>query len=231
LRFSEFRAWLDRLDDARVPVWNSTAIVRWNADKHYLLDLQRRGVPTLPTVVVERGRAAADAVDAIAAERAWTRLVVKPVVSASGYETHALAAPLDAAGRALVARVAAAGDVLVQPFIDEIPAHGELSFTFLNGVASHGALKRAAPGEFRVQVEHGGTAVPAMPAPELAAQAGRVLNALPETPLYARVDGVPIDGRFVLMELELIEPNLFLSFERDAATRLALALKRRLETA
>jgi len=227
LRSGEFHAWLDRLDAARVPVWNSTALVRWNADKRYLLDLAARGVPTLPTIVVPRG--APDTVAAAAAERGWSRFVLKPAVSASGYETHAFQLPLAAADRAAVERVSAAGAALLQPFADEIPAIGELSFVFLDGQPSHAALKRAAAGEFRVQTEHGGSVVPIVADPALVEQAAAVLAALDETPLYARVDGVVIDERFVLMELELIEPNLFLAHSGDAPARLATAIAKRLE--
>jgi glutathione synthase/RimK-type ligase-like ATP-grasp enzyme len=227
LRSGEFRAWLDRLDAARVPVWNSTALVRWNSDKRYLLDLAARGVPTLPTIVVPRGTP--DTVAAAAAERGWTRFVLKPAVSASGYETHAFHVPLAAADRAAIGRVSSAGAVLIQPFADEIPALGELSFVFLDGQPSHAALKRAAPGEFRVQTEHGGSVEPIDADPSLVEQAAAALGALDETPLYARVDGVVIDGRFVLMELELIEPNLFLALGGGAPARLATAIARRLE--
>jgi len=227
LRSGEFRAWLDRLDAGRVPVWNSTALVRWNADKRYLLDLAARGVPSLPTIVIPPG--AADRVAAAAAERGWTRFVLKPTVSASGYETHAFRFPLTSADHAAVERVSAAGAALLQPFADAIPALGELSFVFLDGRPSHAALKRAAAGEFRVQTEHGGSVEPIDADPLLAEQAAAALTALDEVPLYARVDGVVIDGRFVLMELELIEPNLFLSLGRDAPARLATAVARRLE--
>ena len=227
LRFGEFHAWLDRLDAARVPVWNSTALVRWNADKRYLLDLGARGVPTLPTIVIPRG--SPETVAAAAAERGWTKFVLKPSVSASGYETHALQLPLDVADAADIERVSAAGPALLQPFADAIPAMGELSFIFLDGQPSHAALKRAAPGEFRVQTEHGGSVEPIDADPALVEQAGGVIAALDETPLYARVDGVVIDGRFVLMELELIEPNLFLALGGNAPARLATAIARRLE--
>ncbi|MFI5230159.1 MAG: hypothetical protein ACHQWU_13885, partial [Gemmatimonadales bacterium] len=134
-----------------------------------------------------------------------------------------------AAARAAAERVCAAGDVLLQPFADEVPGVGELSFIFINGCPSHAALKRAAPGEFRVQTEHGGSVAPINADPALFEQAGRALAVLDEVPLYARVDGVVIAGRFVLMELELIEPNLFLALEPEGPSQLAAAIVRRLE--
>jgi glutathione synthase/RimK-type ligase-like ATP-grasp enzyme len=222
LHAGAFHAWLDRLDASRIPTWNTPELVFWNSNKRYLLDLAARGVATIPTMVVPRGGAAD--VAAIVQAEGWDRFVIKPAVSASGFETYALAAPLDAAARQIVERVTALGDALVQPFADELPQHGELSFTFIDGALSHTTIKRAAPGEFRVQTEHGGRVDAWHPSNELAAQAARVLATLDEPPLYARVDGISRGNAFVLMELELIEPNLFLAYGDGAADRFARAI-------
>lgn len=227
LRIQEFTSWLERLDASRLPVWNPVSLIEWNANKRYLLDLAQRGVATIPTMIVPRG--GARDVEAIAEAEGWTGFVLKPAVSASGYETHALALPLDGAGRDAIAQVTSIGDVLVQPFAEEIPRSGEYSFTFIDGTPSHATIKRAARGEFRVQTEHGGSVTPIEPPPMLAEQAAHVLAALPETPLYARVDGIERGGAFLLMELELIEPNLFFEFGAGSADRFARALLRRLE--
>ena len=154
LRAQEFAEWLERLETARVPVFNSPAIVRWNADKRYLLDLARHGVATIPTMIVERGDA--DEVVRVVTAEAWTRFVVKPAISASGYETYAFEGPLDERQLESLRRATAVGDVLVQPFADEVPRNGEYSFTFIDGTFSHATMKRATAGEFRVQTEHGG---------------------------------------------------------------------------
>lgn len=224
-RIGEFRRWLDRLDAGRVPTWNTPELVSWNCDKRYLLDLARRGVATIPTIIAPRDRG--DDVEAIAVAEGWTSFVVKPAVSASGYETHHFTTPLDQSARDVVQHVASLGDVLVQPFAPEVARDGELSFVFIDGALSHAAVKRAAHGEFRVQTEHGGR-VDAVDAPwELAEQAAHVLGGLAEPPLYARVDGIARGGAFLLMELELIEPNLFLGYSEGAAERFAAAIRRR----
>jgi len=225
-RHEEFLLWLQRLADHGIRTWNSPSLITWNSDKRYLLELSRAGVAIVPTVVISRGTPD-DVVDACVA-RGWTRFVVKPAVSASGYETHALTTPLDDESRANVARATALGDVLVQPFVDEIAREGEYSFTFIEGAFSHAAIKRAANGEFRVQTEYGGSVTPIDPPAELGEQATRALAALSETPLYARIDGVALDGKFVLTELELIEPNLFLEHSQGATDRLAEAIAARL---
>lgn len=229
LHFAEFLAWIARLDASGIAVWNSSSLVRWNANKRYLLDLAQRGVATIPTLIVPRGRAAD--VESLAVAEGWTRFVIKPTVSASGFETHALRVPLDDAGRETIATVTTIGDALLQPFVDEVARNGEYSFTFIDGVFSHATLKRAADGEFRVQTEHGGSAEPVEAPPALVEEAARVLRALPETPLYARVDGIARGRALLLMELELIEPNLFLAKRNGAAERLAAAIARRLERA
>jgi len=226
-RIQEFTSWLARLDASRLPVWNPIALVEWNANKRYLLDLAQRGVATIPTMIVPRG--GAHDVGAIADAEGWTRFVIKPTVSASGYETHALTLPLDDQSRRVIDGVTSLGDTLVQPFAAEVPRDGEYSFTFIDGALSHATIKRVAHGEFRVQTEHGGSVAPIDPPPALAEQAAHVVSVLPETPLYARVDGIERGGAFLLMELELIEPNLFLGFREGAADEFARALVRRLD--
>src|SRR5439155_1601956 len=109
-----------------------------------------------------------------------------------------------------------AGDVMVQPFIDEVRDPGEWSIIFLGGRFSHAVRKRPAAADYRVQWEFGGTAAPMAPPARLVADAAAVMAALPGHPLYARVDGVERDGRLMLMELELIEPHLFLGWDADA---------------
>jgi glutathione synthase/RimK-type ligase-like ATP-grasp enzyme len=227
LHSSAFRAWLDQLEKSGVQVWNSPPLVRWNADKHYLLDLAARGVATIPTVVVRRGHL--DDVERAVTDQRWSRFVIKPAISASGFETYALDMPLDATARATIARVVSAGDALVQPFADEIPRDGELSFTFIDGEYSHAVIKRATQGEFRVQTEHGGSVQPVSPAQGLVDRASKALASLPSAPLYARVDGIARDTSFVVMEIELIEPNLFFELSPGSAERMALAIARRLE--
>jgi glutathione synthase/RimK-type ligase-like ATP-grasp enzyme len=227
LHAPDFLAWVDRLDTLGVTLWNSPTLVRWNADKRYLLDLARRGVATVPTIVVPSGDGRV--VESVVAAEGWTRFVLKPSVSLSGYETYALRSPLDDSARATISRVAATGDILLQPFADEVARDGEYSFTFIDGEPSHATLKRAKAGEFRVQTQYGGSAEPTVAPSALGDQAAQALKALAEKPLYARVDGIARGSAFLLMELELIEPNLFLANAAGAVDRFASAIARRLD--
>ena len=120
------------------------------------------------------------------------------------------------------------GRVLVQPFMEEVVAAGEWSLVFIGGEFSHGMLKRARSGDFRVQSEHGGSANRGDPGARIVEQARRALHAGASDSLYARVDGCVVDGEFVLMELELIEPLLWLAEHPDAPARLAAALVERM---
>jgi glutathione synthase/RimK-type ligase-like ATP-grasp enzyme len=118
------------------------------------------------------------------------------------------------------------GDALVQKYLPEIETKGEWSFVFLDGAFSHAVRKRPAPGDFRVQTEFGGTVEPGPAPPALVGEAGRVVDAIDSPWLYARVDGVESEGRLLLMELELVEPTLYLSSAANAARRLAAAIAR-----
>lgn len=133
--------------------------------------------------------------------------IVKPAVSATAFRTE---------------RHANDDDLLIQPFVPEIVADGELSFVFLGRRFSHAVRKRAASGDFRVQSDFGGSAEPFDPTPELIAQAERIASMLGERWLYARIDCVVRDGRLLLMELEATEPLLFL--DEASAERFADAI-------
>jgi glutathione synthase/RimK-type ligase-like ATP-grasp enzyme len=124
----------------------------------------------------------------------------------------------------------ARGRWLVQRYARSIE-RGELSFVFFDGVFSHVVRKRARAGDFRVQAEHGGTSALELADEGLVAQAARALAALGPAPLYARVDGVLEPDGLTLMELEVVEPQLFFALCPDAGGRLADALLRRMDAA
>ncbi|HEV7507139.1 MAG TPA: hypothetical protein VGS07_19775 [Thermoanaerobaculia bacterium] len=224
LRLPEFLSWLDRMERAAVPLWNPPALVRVNADKAYLEPLAASGVPVVPMVRMEKGEPADLA--AILDERGWAEAVVKPAVSASAFRTRRLRQ--DEAGTAQedFAGMLAGSAVLVQPFVPEIQTRGEWSFLFFAGEFSHAVLKRPRDGDFRVQHELGGSAALERPAPVLVEQARAVCERISGPWLYARVDGVELAAGFTLMELELIEPSLFLSYDPQAPGRFADAVLR-----
>jgi glutathione synthase/RimK-type ligase-like ATP-grasp enzyme len=198
LRLNEFLKWIERLDRLNVRLSNSARLVRWNADKNYLRELQARGVRIPPTFWIEAHQERD--VATILRKMGWASAIAKPVVSASAHGLKQIFVDRPTAIR---------GPVMIQPFLTEVPNHGEWSLVFIGGEYSHSVLKRAAPGDFRVQWQYGGTATSAEPHPEVLKAATKIIGSLAHAD-YARVDGIVCGDDFVLMELELIEPVLFL---------------------
>jgi hypothetical protein len=222
-RLDEFLAWFAVLERAGTAVWNPIPLLRWNSHKRYLRDVAARGVPIVPTRWLGRGEPVGLA--ELLAELGWRDAVVKPAVSASAFGTWRTSPATAAHDQARLDGLLSAGDVMVQPLVAAVAAPGEWSLVFLGGRFSHAVLKRPAAGDYRVQWEFGGSAESAVPRPHLVADAERALAAAPGEALYARVDGVEQDGQLLLMELELIEPHLFLGWSAPAAARLAAALR------
>jgi glutathione synthase/RimK-type ligase-like ATP-grasp enzyme len=209
LEYPRWLALLDRAERHRWPMINPPTLLRWNGDKAYLAELATRGVSTVPTLAVE---ACGDA-DLEEARRQFQSdwLVIKPPISASAMGTHRLGPnddlPGDSRGRPMI----------VQPLIEEIARTGEFSLMLFDGQFSHAVVKRPKAGDFRVQEYHGGVTLPC-PAPPAGAVelAQAALAAAPAPASYARVDIVPDDdGVLMIMELELIEPSLFLEHAPD----------------
>lgn len=232
-------AFLSFLDTIDAPLFNDAAVVRWNLDKRYLLQLAALGVPIVPTRYLPRF--GADLLPALWQELG--ELVVKPTISAGSWRTLRLPpgaslpeGPVGHGKGAIAGRPEPSPEgYLVQPFLPQI-GEGEWSFIFIDGAFSHALRKRPAAGDFRVQEQYGGAITLTEAAPWMLAQAQEVLALLPQVPelagaappLYARVDGVEQDGRLLLMELELIEPALYMRYSPTAAERLAQGLLRRL---
>jgi len=221
-RLEEFLAWVARLERVGIPVWNPPALLRWNSHKGYLRDLAARGVSIVPTRWLERG--ARVNLARLLRDAGWREAVVKPAVSASAHGTWRTSFETAGADQARLDALLGAGDIMAQPFVSEVRDEGEWSILFFGGRYNHGVLKRPADRDYRVQWEFGGSAVTMAPPPGLVADAEAVMAAVPGDPVYARVDGVERDGGLVLMELELIEPHLFLGWDAGAAGRLAAAL-------
>lgn len=218
-RWPEFRRWIERFAPHPGRLWNPAATVLWNADKAYLRELAERGIRVPPTRWSEPG-VRPDAV-AFFRETGEPRAVLKPRVSATAYGTYMVDAAqelTDAEWAPLVASGA-----LLQAFVAEI-ADGEASLMFVDGAFTHAVRKRPAPGDFRVQRDFGGRIEPLVPPAGLRAFAEGVLAAVAHAWVYARVDVVDTARGPVLMELELIEPDLFLALAPEAAEQLAAAL-------
>jgi glutathione synthase/RimK-type ligase-like ATP-grasp enzyme len=224
-RAAEFRAWLDTRIASGVLMCNAGDILDWNYDKRYLHDLETAGVPLVPTIGIRRGEQADIA--ALARARGWNEIVVKPTISGGAYRTYRFCVDDAAAYAKEIDDTLADRGVLVQPFLSEILTDGELSLLFFDGVFSHAVRKRPRPGDYRVQFQFGGTTERVEAEPALVVQARVCVLAAPSLPVYARVDGVVKDGRFLLMELEVFEPLMFLACHPEAPGRFARAVQGR----
>jgi hypothetical protein len=225
-RLREFRAWLDARIASGVLMCNSGEILSWNFDKRYLQDLAAAGANLIPTVVIPQGER--PDIVALARARGWEDIVIKPTVSGGAYRTHRFR--LDDADRYReeIAGTLEDRGLLLQPFLPEIQSAGELSLLFFDAVFSHAVCKRPKEGDYRVQFQFGGTYTAAAVRAEWIAQARACIAAAPAVPVYARVDGVIRDGQFLLMELEIFEPLMFLSRVPEAPHRFARAIQGRL---
>jgi glutathione synthase/RimK-type ligase-like ATP-grasp enzyme len=226
-RTGEFRAWLDARIESGGLLCNSADILDWNYDKKYLTDVERAGVPLVPTICIERGDTLAD-IAALSRARGWDDIVVKPTISGGGYRTYRFGVAELERHRADIEQTLEDRGVLVQPFLPEIQSSGELSMLFFDGVFSHAVEKRPKDGDYRVQFQYGGTTSSVEVSEALIAQGRVCVGAAPSLPVYARVDGVVREGQFLLMELEVFEPLMFLAREPAAPLRFAHAIAGRL---
>lgn len=235
-RFDQFQAWISRVSDVST-LLNTAPTIMWNTDKRYLRDLAAAGVPVVPTVFLDP--ADPDANDWTPPADA-TDIVVKPAVSAGSNNTlrHHVDESLDAARTHARRLLDEDRVVMVQPYLDLVDTHGETALLFFDGEYSH-AIRKGPMLERGVEFVIDGLFLEESvevrtPSDGERTTAERVLAAIPPNlgrPLYARVDLIPdADGQPRLLELELTEPSLFLSYDDAALGRLAAAIAARLGT-
>lgn len=203
-----------------VRMLNPPGVLSWNSDKAYLGRLAERGVPIPPTIWAEAPTQAD--VDAAFDRLGAETIVVKPRVSGGAWKTLRLARGEPLAG-------APEGPALIQPYLPSIETEGETSLLFFDRRFSHAVRKTPVPGEFRIQVQFGGRYESVAPPPQALALAETVLDGIDEDLLYARIDMARGgDGGWLLMEAELIEPDLYLAQAPDGGVAFASAVKERL---
>ena len=225
-RFGEFSNWLKRTSSKTFFI-NSTQLIQWNLDKHYLDDLNRSGVPVVPTRYLKRGNGMS--IKQLHSITGWQDTVIKPTIGGAGRYTYRIQSRNIDTIENKLKRVMQEEDFMLQPFQQSVLTSGEWSFVFFGKTYSHAVLKRAKPGDFRVQDDFGGT-VHKYDAKETEIEfARKVLLACPEIPAYSRVD-IILDnaGKMVVSELELIEPELWFRMYPNAAHLLAEEVLKRI---
>ncbi|MBL4689178.1 MAG: hypothetical protein JKY37_31590 [Nannocystaceae bacterium] len=217
-----FRAWVARAS-AATRLFNPPATILWNVDKRYLLELAAQGIAVAPMEILERGSRAT--IGEVMQNRGWHDVVLKPTVSGGGRHTYRVQRNTLGDHEVIAAKLLAEESMLLQPFLRDIVARGEVTVVVIDGEPTHALLKRARDGEFRVQDDHGGTLHEHQASEEELDLARRAIAVCSPTPLYGRVDMVRDEaGRPLVMELELIEPELWFRRHPPAATALARAL-------
>ncbi len=228
-RFAEFTSWLHQIA-TQTELYNSASLVKWNMDKHYLADLAARGVPIVESRFIERGSTVN--LSDVLAETGWTDAVIKPCVSGAARHTYRIGSATAASLDSLVQQLLVEESVMLQPFQRDVTEHGEDSLMVINGKFTHAVRKMPKAGDFRVQDDHGGTASPYTPRAAQIELAERAMAACRPTPAYGRVDLIQNnDGELAVMELELIEPELWLRYHPPAADEFAKAIAHQIATA
>lgn len=212
--------WLEKVgqwEAEGVRLHNPPSVLRWNADKSYLGRLAEKGAPVVPALYADR--LSPEAMEEAARAFGADRLVAKPRVSHSAWQTIRWSP-----GESL--EEGPEGAAIVQPYLPEIEKTGETSLIYFGGAYSHAVAKVPQPGDFRVQPEYDGIISACAPAPDEREAAGRILDAVEEDLLYARIDlARGLDGRPALMELELIEPDLYLGYDPGKGALFAEAVR------
>jgi glutathione synthase/RimK-type ligase-like ATP-grasp enzyme len=222
-RPSYFLSVLEAIERSGTRLYNPLSLVRWNLDKTYLHDLESDGVPIVPTIYGEN-LATSNELAALFQAFETEELILKPPVNVNANNTFRMSKMEYETLLPELLDVFGKRPYMAQPFMPAISTEGEYSLIYMNGRFSHAILKTPSGGDFRVQEEHGGLITAVSPQKALLSAGRRAIDALPATPLYARVDLVRGGHEFLIMELELIEPSLYLRMDLAAPERFAAAL-------
>lgn len=224
--YVDFLLWIAKIRALGIPVLNDLDTVQWNSSKEYLLEIASKGFPVVSGLILEKG--SQPDLARIQEQVKGDTIVVKPLVSGGAKNTLRIPVSDWENQSARVAELLQAEDFLAQPYIPEVAEVGEYSLLFFNGQFSHAVLKTPAKADFRVQHYFGGTIQEIQPSAAMLDSCQRLMDTFGKDTLYGRVDGVEIEGVFHLMELELIEPYLFLALSEKAIPNYREALRKRL---
>lgn len=223
-KFEEFLKWLDEVKQ-QTHLINSYELVKWNIDKHYLKDLNQKGVQTVPTYFAKQHTK--ESLFDVSKKMGWNNMVIKPAISAAAFKTFKIVQDELDTQEELFQELLKDRDMLVQPFFETISSFGEASLMIFDGKFSHAILKKAKEGDFRVQDDFGGIVHDYSPSSDEIAFALKVFKACDSMPLYGRVDIVwDVEKNIYLSELEIIEPELWIRNHPKSAETIAEAIKK-----
>lgn len=218
----EFAAWLEKIEGLNIRTLNPLSIIKRNQHKFYLKDLQNQGIDIIPTVFIPHNTG----LDlSFLKENNWEKAVIKPAISGASYMTTLFSQGEITTIETEYKPISLERDLLIQPFMPEIQEMGELSILFFKGKYSHAVLKKPKGEDFRVQSQFGGQYQAYFPNDSVIQTAENIIKTFGGDLLYARVDGILKEGQFLLMELELIEPDLYFDYAPDARKNYLEALE------
>lgn len=220
-RFNEFYPWFEATS-LLTEFINPKELVEWNFTKKYLIELQDKGVRIPPTLLIPQGT------DTTLYQKVmsttWKEFIFKPAVGGAARHTYRFLRDHSSRYEDLFAQLIQSEDLLLQEYLPDITIKGEVAFMVMGGKFTHAVLKKAKPGDFRVQDDFGGTLHDYNPTAEEIRFAEEVVRHCPSLPLYARVDVMwDTTGKACVSELEIIEPELW--FRRYPASAQVLAEK------
>ena len=222
-QFSNFQKWLYYVNNQCFLI-NSFDQIKWNLDKHYLQDLKNWGLPIPESIFVNKN--SNTNLKNIAKQKNWKHIVVKPTVSGAARHTYNLKNEEIESFQSKWIKLNNGEDFIIQEFQNNVIKKGEIALMIFGGKFSHAILKKAKKGDFRVQDDFGGTVQIIKPSKEIIQLAERTIKKLKPNPIYARVDIIiNNDNQPVIMELELIEPELWFRFKEDSAKKLGVLIK------
>ncbi|HEX8575216.1 MAG TPA: hypothetical protein VF677_02880 [Flavobacterium sp.] len=204
-----FNQWLDKIEHLGVKTLNPVALIKENKHKFYLKDLEKKGIPVIPTLFINKTQHF-DLASLLPQQ--WQKAVIKPAFSAGSYLTELFDVKDVVTVNQKYKGIVSEKELLLQEFVPEIETLGETSFIFYNKKFSHCINKKPAAGDFRIQSQFGGKYNLVQPDKDLIDQAQHVVNLIDHDTLYARVDGIIIDSQLQLMEVECIEPDLYFEY-------------------
>jgi hypothetical protein len=216
-RYESFAVWLEEVK-TKTQLINPYQLIRWNADKHYLADLEKKGIAIVPTVFVDKG--SSERIEEVCKSKKWGDVIIKPAIAGAAFYTYKVLAVERPKFENLFKKLVSERDMLVQPFIETIATKGEASLMVFNGIYTHAILKKVKAGDYRVQDDFGGTVHSYTPSEDEIAFAQQCFAACKLMPAYGRADILwDTNGNILLGELEIIEPELWVrNFPESAAS-------------
>ncbi len=206
---------------------NDLDLMKWNMNKNYLFDLEQNGVKIVDTIWEKKFNR--NLANEYFEKLNTNEIIIKPNISANADNTFRLTREKLNKNLQLLENIFAEREFMVQPFLKNIIEEGEYSLFFFNGKFSHSVLKKPKENDFRVQEEHGGNIQPFKVSSQLILIAENIIKKLSTIPLYGRVDLVRTkENEFAVMELELIEPSLYLNKNDKSPAKFVKAFEERI---